>query len=128
MDGNLSYWLATAPEWPAAERPLPAQAELVVLGAGIMGAATAYWLTHLGRPPVVLERNPHPSGGATGRNAGMHVPGPADNYADTVDRVGRAAAREIWQATVTNGQLLEAVLAREGINADYRRTGLVGLA
>lgn len=127
-DSNTSYWLATAPDWPAAPTALPDQAELVVLGAGIMGAATAYWLARLGVPALVLERNPAPSRGATGRNAGMHVPGAADGYADTVDRLGRAAARTIMQTTETNLQLLEDVLAREHIDAGYHRTGLVDLA
>lgn len=128
MDGNQSYWLATAPDWPAAANALPDRAELVVLGAGIMGAATAYWLARLGARALVLERNAAPSGGATGRNAGMHVPGAADGYADTVDRLGRAAARTIMQTTEDNLQLLEELLARENLAADYRRTGLVDLA
>ncbi len=128
MDGNQSYWLATAPAWPGTPSALPDRAEVVILGAGIMGAATAYWLARLAQRAVVIERNAGPSAGATGRNAGLHIPGAADGYADTTDRLGQMAARAIAQATERNRQLLEAVLAREGIEAEYRQTGFLALA
>jgi len=54
---NLSYWLDTAPPFTAAAAPLPAQAGVVILGAGIMGSALAYHLARAGQPPLVLERN-----------------------------------------------------------------------
>src|SRR5205085_3431063 len=75
-----------------------------------------------------LERNAAPSGGATGRNGGLHIPGAADGYADSADRLGRAAVRAIAQATDTNRQLLEALLEREGLDVGYRRTGFFALA
>jgi len=128
MERNLSYWLATAPEWPDTPSALPDRAEVVILGAGIMGAATAYWLARLGQRALVVERNPAPSAGATGRNAGLHVPGAAEGYAETTDRLGRAAARAITQATESNRQLLEAVLAKEEIQASYAQAGFFALA
>ncbi|MXY77827.1 MAG: FAD-binding oxidoreductase [Acidimicrobiia bacterium] len=40
------------------ERPLPAGAELVIIGAGIVGASTAFWAARAGLSPVVLEARP----------------------------------------------------------------------
>jgi glycine/D-amino acid oxidase-like deaminating enzyme len=107
---------------------LPPRAEVAILGAGIMGSATAYWLARAGQRPVVLERNPGPAQGATGRNGGLHVTGPARDYAEAVQAQGRAAAQEIVRATFLNQELLEEVLAREDIDAHYQRTGFMSLA
>jgi sarcosine oxidase subunit beta len=50
---------------------LPKQAQIVVIGGGVMGASTAYHLARRGcREVVLLERNPVFGGGATGKCAG----------------------------------------------------------
>ncbi|WP_282692521.1 FAD-dependent oxidoreductase [Streptomyces sp. CC208A] len=59
---------------PAAVPPggeLPAGADVVVVGAGITGAAVAHHLARRGASVVVLEQAPGPSAGATGRSGGM---------------------------------------------------------
>ncbi len=127
-DHNMSYWLRTAPPVSAASIDLPAQTESVILGAGIMGSALAYYLARAGQRPLVLERNPHPAGGATGRNGGLHVGGPAQSYRRTADQFGRAAARAITELTRLNRQLLEELLEREAIDAHYTVTGFLALA
>ena len=43
------------------ERGLPAGAELVVVGAGIVGASTAFWAARTGMSPVVVEALPVPA-------------------------------------------------------------------
>ena len=35
---------------------LPASADVVIIGGGIVGAASAFWLARSGRTPVILER------------------------------------------------------------------------
>lgn len=50
--------------------PLPARADVVVIGAGIAGTAMAYWLTHAGVQNVVVLDAAEPARGATGRNGG----------------------------------------------------------
>jgi len=123
---NNSYWLNTAPPFTAPTVELPAHTEMVILGAGIMGCALAYWLARAGKTPLVLERNAHPAGGATGRNGGLHVAGPGGapyhRWAD------RAAARAIMQLTLRNRELLEEILEREAIQANYKRVGFMHLA
>jgi sarcosine oxidase subunit beta len=55
---------------PGSREPLPTEAELVVIGGGIMGLATAYNAACLGlRDIVVLERS-YLCSGASGRNGG----------------------------------------------------------
>ncbi len=43
------------------EGVLPAGAELVIIGAGVVGAATAFWTARAGLSPVVLEALPAPA-------------------------------------------------------------------
>ena len=38
--------------------PLPREADVMIVGAGIVGGATAYWLARRGVRAVVLERGP----------------------------------------------------------------------
>ena len=123
-----SYWLNTAPPFTSPALPLPAECQLVILGAGIMGSALAYYLALAGQPPLVLERNAHPAGGATGRNGGLVIAGTAQSYRATAARLGQAAAREIAQLTHHNRQLLQALLSNEGIDAGYAVTGFISLA
>ena len=39
-------------------KALPSGAELVIMGAGVVGAATAFWAARAGLRPVVLEARP----------------------------------------------------------------------
>lgn len=123
---NNSYWLNTAPPFIAPAVEIPPHTEIVILGAGIMGCALAYWLARAGKKPLVLERNAHPAGGATGRNGGLHVAGPGG--APYHRWANRATARAIMQLTVRNRELLEEVLEREAIQANYKRVGFMHLA
>ncbi|MFD4375617.1 NAD(P)/FAD-dependent oxidoreductase [Streptomyces sp. NPDC058486] len=50
---------------------LPAAADVVVVGAGITGAAVAHHLARRGASVVVLEQAPRPGAGATGASGGM---------------------------------------------------------
>lgn len=89
--------MATASPW---QRPFDSQADIVIVGGGIIGAATAFWLGHLApsRRVVLLEAR-HLAHGASGRNAGFLLLGTHSDYASAVDTYGRDAARRIWQFT-----------------------------
>ena len=125
---NSSYWLNTAPFFESPAQHLPAQCDLAILGAGIMGSALAYYLAAAGLPPLVIERNAQPGGGATGRNGGLVIGGPAQSYQASVASLGRAAAREIVQLTQLNRRLLQDLLDNESIEAGYAVSGFVALA
>jgi gamma-glutamylputrescine oxidase len=124
----MSYWLNTAPPFQPPDPHLPAGCGLAILGAGIMGSALAYYLAAAGQPPLVIERNDHPAGGATGRNGGLVVAGPAASYHAAIDQLGRDAAHEITQLTHHNRRLLEALFTNEHIDAGYAVTGFISLA
>ncbi|MCS6939105.1 MAG: FAD-binding oxidoreductase [Roseiflexus sp.] len=121
-----SYWQATAPP-PVLPHDLPATANVVVVGGGFFGAATAYFLARARAAPLLIEQTA-PAYGATGRNGGFHVVGTAEGYADAVARLGRNAARAIMQITLDSRALLRQALAEEQIACEYREPGHLTLA
>ncbi|HEY8598549.1 MAG TPA: FAD-dependent oxidoreductase, partial [Thermomicrobiales bacterium] len=50
-----SYWHVTAPP-PVPSDPLPDAADVVVIGGGLLGSWTAYWLARSGASVTLIER------------------------------------------------------------------------
>jgi len=68
-----SYWLENAGTdftEEADPQPVPAEADFVVVGGGLTGVSTAYWLNKLGHSCVLVEGRGL-AGGASGRNGGV---------------------------------------------------------
>lgn len=122
-----SYWHATAGDEGLPSDDLPRTADVVVIGGGIFGVSTAYWLTRAGLRPVLIERATL-GWGATGRNGGFVTTGTAEGYVGAIARIGHEAARTVWALTLENRPLLRQVLVEEGIDCDYREPGSLSLA
>ncbi len=124
--GNRSYWQET---WDlnAPSVPLPARAAHVVVGGGIVGSATAYYLAKQGHDVVLVERM-HPAHGATGRNGGFIGTGAAEGYNGSMQRLGKKAAQHIHELTLLNARLARELIATEGIDAHYREPGTLNLS
>ncbi len=118
-----SYWHATFPP-PVPADHLPAGSDVVVIGAGMLGCWTAYWLAEAGVDVTVLEREAI-SWGATGRNGGFLTGGGAMGYADAVDTFGRETARAVWTLSAEGRQLAEDTIRGEGIDCDLRIPGIL---
>ena len=86
--------VAAAPRLPtAAEHPLPARADVVVVGGGYTGMAAADELARRGRSVVVLEAE-RLGWGASSRNGGMVHPGAEARRARAARaRTGRSGGR-----------------------------------
>lgn len=123
----ISYWQSTLDAPPLVADPLPATADVVVVGGGVLGTVTALWLARAGAKPLLLERASL-AAGASGRNGGLIVPGTAEAYPDACARHGHAAARAVWALTVQGLAQLDMLLAEEAIACNHRRIGSVNLA
>jgi gamma-glutamylputrescine oxidase len=123
---SLSYWHATAePVIPAGE--LPPSAEVVVIGGGMLGCWTAYWLARSGVQVVLLEATAI-GWGATGRNGGFLTAGTALGYPALIETVGLDDARRLQHLTLEGQALAFEVIAEEQISCELRQTGSLGLA
>ncbi|MGH7910907.1 MAG: NAD(P)/FAD-dependent oxidoreductase [Candidatus Dormibacteraceae bacterium] len=99
---------------------LPEQADVLVVGGGIAGVSTLWWLRQSGRSGVLVEAD-RLAFGASGRNAGVIGSGPNRPYAAAVRDFGRARVAEITAFTLENHERLVEALA--GRSPNYRRRG-----
>ncbi|MGW5214348.1 NAD(P)/FAD-dependent oxidoreductase [Streptomyces sp. NPDC004051] len=127
MESPDSCWLASGPSWTQGDRLLPGRADVCVLGAGVMGSTLAYWLALAGLRPLVLDRNPSPAMGSSGRNAGRVIQGGNAQHAVAIDKLGHAEALAIYRATLVNRDLVREVTAREGLDAARTTTSKLDL-
>ena len=119
-------WHVDADAPVVAAGPLPASADVVVVGGGYAGLAAAHRFAEHGRSVVVVEAHPFSTGAST-RSGGMVIPelkaGPGalqSTYGDLGTRM-YAAVNEAFDWT-------EQLIADEHIDCDYERTGQLFLA
>jgi len=121
-----SYWQETAAK-SALSSELPSTADVVIIGGGILGTATCYWLARAGIEVVLLE-HAKLAHGATGRNGGFVSTGTAESYRAAIARLGHEVAQDILKVTLQNKALLHQILSKEKIACDYSEPGSVHIA
>ena len=122
------FWLAELPgQDVGAGEPLPARAEVVIVGGGIAGTTVAYWLGRLGVPALVLERRGL-SGGATGRNGGHIRPGTTERFSEARKRYGDEIARAVFEFSHRCADAVRAFVAEHRVECELRVHGSVSLA
>lgn len=117
----MSLWLE------GASRSYPplagdAAADVAIVGGGIAGIATAYFLARGGARPIVLEAR-GVAEAASGRNAGFLLAGVAENFVAASRRYGSAKALRIWKLTERTRTLVRSLVAEHGIDCELRWNG-----
>ncbi|MEO8632034.1 MAG: FAD-binding oxidoreductase [Chloroflexota bacterium] len=105
-------------------RPLEGDvtADVAVVGAGIAGIATAYFLASAGASVVVLDAR-GVADAASGRNAGFLLAGVAENFVAASRRYGEANALRIWRFTKRTQALARALVVEHRIACELRWNG-----
>ncbi len=105
-----SFWLA---------RPTPPiEADVVIVGGGLVGLSTAWWMSRLLRDTskrVLLLEAGGLAGRASGRNAGFLLTGSAEPYTRFAAEAGEDRAFAFWQLSYDNRELVRAELLDGGI-------------
>lgn len=112
---------------PDARAVLPEGAEVVIVGAGMLGASAAYHLARAGMRPLVIEANA-PASGASGRNAGMALAGLGGHFPRATALAREAGARSILDYTVRSLEMLEAWDSELPGGIEWDREGSLDLA
>ncbi len=119
-------WQPQADPPVVARHPLPAEVDVVVVGAGYCGLSAARVLARHGRSVVVVDRDPLGRGAST-RNGGMVIPELKAGPAALGARYGPVGPRMYEEVNQAFDQL-EALVADEDLDCDYRRSGQLYLA
>jgi glycine/D-amino acid oxidase-like deaminating enzyme/nitrite reductase/ring-hydroxylating ferredoxin subunit len=109
---------AEVPQYPALMEDVTA--DVCVIGAGIAGLMTAYFLTREGRSVVVIDDGPI-AGGESGRTTAHLSNAFDDRYVHEEKMHGEDASRLTAQSHTAAIDALERVARDENIDCDFRR-------
>jgi len=121
-----SFWLETSGDdlTPRPGLDGSIDVDVAILGAGFSGLWTAYYLLrHEPSLRVAVVEREIAGFGASGRNGGWCSAGFPLSAAMLEQRFGRAAARDLQCALYDTVDEVGRVVAREGIDAQYRKGG-----
>lgn len=104
--------------------------DAVIVGAGISGLSTAYWL--LKEDPslkVAIVEKSRFGFGASGRNAGFITCGSVEHFNRMINKHGLEQATDIWRFSQINLKLLEEeIIQGQNTQLEFERRGAYSLA
>ncbi|RDW13266.1 NAD(P)/FAD-dependent oxidoreductase [Paracoccus thiocyanatus] len=128
MTKYASYWHDGVPAFAGAEAgPVEGRFDVAVIGGGFTGLNAARSLAKAGLRVALLEAETV-GWGASGRNGGHLNNGIAHGYADAKAHLGAERAHALYRAYDRSIDMIEAIVAEEGIACDFRRSGKLKLA
>lgn len=121
---STSYWLDRS------TRTEKKTYDVVIVGAGISGLSTAFWLNK--EDPTlkiaIVEKN-RIGFGASGRNAGFITCGSVEHFNRLISKHGLQEAVEIWKFAETNLKLLqENIIQEDSTKIEFTKRGAYSLA
>lgn len=123
-----SYWHDTAPVFTGgAAGPVEGSFDVAVIGGGFTGLSAARSLARGGARVVVLEAQ-HVGFGGSGRNGGHLNNGIAHSFIAAKEHLGVERASALYRAYDDSVDTIEAIVAEEGIDCNFRRAGKLKLA
>ncbi|MEQ1723319.1 MAG: FAD-dependent oxidoreductase [Pseudobdellovibrio sp.] len=120
---TISYWLDESINTKK-------QYDAVIIGAGIAGLSTAFWLekNNPNLKIAVIDKN-YLGAGASGRNAGFITCGSSEHFNKLHKQFGLKKAVEIWKFSEQNRELIKSEIIGEDLSSvDYFNTGACTVA
>lgn len=115
------YWWDRSPP-DRTDADLPAEADIAIVGAGYTGLHAALVTARAGLATVVIDAGA-PGAGCSTRNGGQVSTSVKPSFAALAQRHGEARATAILRDGQASLDFTQAVIAREGIDADFRVVG-----
>lgn len=118
---SISYWQNSF----YAQNSKSLEYDIVIIGAGIAGLSTAYWIEKT-QPQlkIALIDKQFIAAGASGKNAGFVTCGSAEHFHKLQQQFGLDKAVEIWKFSETNRQLVgQEIIQNNSSEVDYFQTG-----
>ena len=108
-----SLWLdSPRSSWPQLKSDL--ECDVVIVGGGISGVATLYYLlTSTDKKVALLEKSSIASG-ATGHNAGLAVASIEKSFSEIVEEFGYEPAKQLFEEIASSTELLYTISAKVG--------------
>jgi glycine/D-amino acid oxidase-like deaminating enzyme len=123
-----SYWHDTGPVFAGAQQgPVEGHFDVAIVGGGFTGLSAARHLAKSGVKVVVLEAGLIGSG-ASGRNGGHMNNGIAHSFVAAKAELGAERAIALYRAFDESIDVIETIVAEEGIDCNFRRAGKLKLA
>jgi gamma-glutamylputrescine oxidase len=119
--GTDPYWWDAAPPEEARD-PLPAKADVVIVGSGYTGLSAAAELARNGTDVVVLDAEALGAGAST-RSGGMVSSGQKMVMNGAVRGKARERAAELLADSVASFEHIENLIAQEKLDAGYHKSG-----
>jgi glycine/D-amino acid oxidase-like deaminating enzyme len=116
------YWWDRVPRPVLAQTPLPARADVVVIGSGYTGLSAALQTARDGRDTVVLDASDAGYGCST-RNGGQISTSVKPDFAELSRRHGPERAAAILREGQASLAWVASFVAEEGIDCDFQQVG-----
>lgn len=119
---NEPYWWRAAPRLQTEPPPLPAEADVGIVGSGYTGLAAALELARAGRHVVVFDAE-DAGWGCSSRNGGQVSSSIKPSYEQLASRFGDQVAMRIRREGLNALDWVEEFVRREQIECDFHRVG-----
>lgn len=113
--------------WHADDTQPRREVDVLVVGAGIVGCAAAYFAAQAGAQVVITEMR-DVALGASGRNAGFMISGLDAYYHHAIERYGHAITREIYGLSERTHHIWRGFIARSQGAVRFEQIGSLLLA
>ena len=117
----------TVSHWQQA-RQTKREVDFLVVGAGLVGGAAAYFARQVHGRDVVVTDARDAGLGASGRNAGFMISGLDTYYHRAIEQYGHAAARELWALSARSMDLWRSFIASSPFDVPLDEGGSMLLA
>lgn len=106
---------------------LPSKIDVAIIGGGYTGLNSALTLAKSGLSVAVFEKG-FIACGASGKNAGMLLPGVKAPIEKVFKTYGESFTKSIWQWTLSSIDYVRSLVKNENISCDWQESGSLELA